>query len=239
MRALDPRRGEQRVEQVVTAQRDEAVGLHATTAPQHLLDRRAQVVIAHLAEHPAEPRERLDVALQERLLSLHRRSHAERRPRKARAHEEHVHRRRRTGQADLSLAPVNLRRLTRRVNLRHEHLPASPAQLATPLAHVIAHRRLGHTGAVLVNQTPPNPLRRVALLARRVAVGDQPPIDQLAIPAQLGRRHPHRHLPRRRHRRPKRLTHRAPMDPMTLSQRPDPQPLPLPVTPDLLEQLHS
>ena len=83
MRALQPDRREQRAEEVVRAHRDEPIGLHAPAALEDLLDRRAEVVIADLLEHPAEPRERLGVALEERLLRLDRRRHAERRARRS------------------------------------------------------------------------------------------------------------------------------------------------------------
>jgi hypothetical protein len=79
----------------------------------------------------------------------------------------------------------------------------------------------------------------VTLLARRVEIAHQPLVDQLAIRTQLRRRHPDRHLPGRRHRRPKRLLDSAPMHPVTNRKRANRQILPLAVAPDLLEQLHS
>ena len=58
-----------------------AAGSSATDySGQHLLDRRAQVVEADLREHAAEPLERLDLQLQERLLGLDKRRGTERRP---------------------------------------------------------------------------------------------------------------------------------------------------------------
>ena len=64
---------ELRREQIVRTQRDEPVRLDPAAALQHLLHRRAQVVEPDLREHAAEPFERLDVQLQERLLGLHQR----------------------------------------------------------------------------------------------------------------------------------------------------------------------
>jgi hypothetical protein len=54
-----PDRHEQRAEAVVRTHRDEHVGLHAPAILEELLDRRAEIVMADLFEHPAEPRERL------------------------------------------------------------------------------------------------------------------------------------------------------------------------------------
>jgi len=64
MRARDPGRREQRLKQVVRAQRDEAIGLHPPATLQHLLDRRGQVVVADLREHPVKPLERVRVTLE-------------------------------------------------------------------------------------------------------------------------------------------------------------------------------
>ena len=188
VRALDARRGELRHEQVVRAQRDEPVGLHAPPSLEDLLDRRAQVVEADLLEDAAEPLERLDVELQERLLGLDQRRLAERRARERRAHQEQMHPRRDASQLDLRLAPVDLRQHAGRVDLRDEHLADRPTHRALSRAHVVADRRLGNLGAVLVDQPPPDPLRRVALLARRLAIGLKPRVDQRAIRAKPRRR---------------------------------------------------
>ena len=239
VRAFDPRGGEDRVEQIVRAHRDKPIGLHAPAAAQHLLHRRAQVVIANLAEHATEPIERQHVPLQERLLSLHRRGHRERRTRETRPHMEQVHPGPRAREVDLGLAPVNLRRAGRRVDLRHEHLTDHQPELAAALADVITDRRLRDLNPVLVEQPPPDPLRRVPLLTRRQLVGDQPLIDHLAILAQLRRRPRHRCPLRRRDRRLQRLPDRPTMHAMLRRQRPDRQPVPIPIPSDLLEQLHS
>ena len=75
------------------------------------------------------------------------------------------------------LAPVDLGLHPRLVDLRHEHL-ARLAQLAPPHSDVLAHRALCHLRAVLVDQSPPDPPRRVTLLARRHPVGLKPLVDQ-------------------------------------------------------------
>jgi hypothetical protein len=65
MRARAAGAGESRFVQVVRAQRDEAVLLDAAAAAQHLLDRRAQVVVTDQREAASEEAERLHVRLQE------------------------------------------------------------------------------------------------------------------------------------------------------------------------------
>ena len=236
--ALDPRSRERRREQVVGAQRDEAVALDPTSALQDLLHRRGQVVVADLREHAAEPVERLDVQLEERLLRLDQRGLTERRPRERRAHKEQMNRRAHPRQVDLRLAPVDLRTHTRVVHLRHEHLPDRPAHRALPSTHVLPHRRLRDLGAVLVDQPPPDPPRGVTLLPRRHPIGLKPRVDQRPIRPQPRRRPTHRRTLRRRQRRSQRLPHRPPMNPIPLRQRPDRQPLPIAIPPDLLELLH-
>ncbi|MDQ3740467.1 MAG: hypothetical protein M3389_05930, partial [Actinomycetota bacterium] len=233
--ALKADRRKQGAEEVVRAHRDEAVRLDPAAALEDLLDGRAEVVVADLLEDPAKPVKRLGVTLEKRLLRLDRRGHAERRAREARAHEEQMHRRPGSGDVDVGLPPVDLGGDRGRVDLRHEHVPGHVTELAAALAHVIADRRLGDLGAVLVDEAPPNALRRVALLARRVDVGEQPRIDQLAIRTELRRRPRHRHATSRRQRRRKRRPDGAAMHPMALGERAQRQVLTLAITTDLLE----
>jgi hypothetical protein len=135
--------------------------------------------------------------------------------------------------------PVDLGSDRGRVDLRHEHIPCRVTELAPALAHVIADRRLGDLGAVLVDEAPPDALRRVALLARRVKISDQPRVDQLAIRAQLRRRPRHRRPLRRRQRRRKRRPDGPAVHAMALGQRAQRHVLALAITTDLLELFHS
>jgi hypothetical protein len=64
------------------------------------------------------------------------------------------------------------------VHLRHEHLLDRLAQLAPAATHVVAHRRLGDVGTLLLKEPLPDPFRRVPLLARRLPIRDQPLVDQ-------------------------------------------------------------
>jgi len=125
-----------------------------------------------------------------------------------------------------SRAKVNLRGDPGRVDLRHEHVPRGVPELAPTLAHMITHRRLRNLRAMLVDEPPPDPLGRVALLAGRLEVGDQPLVDQLAIRAELRRRPRHRRALGRRQRRLQRRPDRAAMHPVALGQRPQRQPPP-------------
>ena len=68
MGALSSGAGELRVEQVVRAQGDEAIGLDPPPSAQDLLDRRGEAVLADAVAHAAEEREGLDVGLEEGLL---------------------------------------------------------------------------------------------------------------------------------------------------------------------------
>jgi hypothetical protein len=237
VRTLQSGQRERRVEQVVRAQRDEAIGLLAPSPAQHQLDRRAQVVIADQREDTAKPRERLDVRFQKRLLRAAPKRHAERRAREARAQIEQLHRDLAAAQQHVRLTPVDLGLHPGLVDLRHEH-PTGLTELASPRGDVLAHRALGHLGAMLVDQPPPDPPRRVTLLARRRPIGLKPLVDQRPKRTQRRRRPTLRPLARRRQRRLQRLTHRPSMHPMALGERPDRQALAVMIPADLLEQLH-
>lgn len=144
---------------------DEAILLGAPPSAQHLLDRRPQVVVADEREDAAEEAERLDVRLKERLLRLPLEGHHERRARVAGPHEEEVDLAALAANLDDRLAPVDLGLDPRLVHPRHVHLVDRLAELAP--ANVVAHRPLGEFGALLVHEALPDPLRGVALLARR------------------------------------------------------------------------
>jgi hypothetical protein len=214
MGALKARRRELRAEQVMRAQRDETIRLDTPAAPQDPLDRRGQVVEANLLKDAAEPLERLDLALEERLLGLDQRRLTERRAREARAHEEQVHLRARPREVHMRLAPVDLSPDTGGVDLRDQHLPDRPTHRAPARAHIVTDRRLRDIGAVLIDQPPMDPFRAVTLLARRLAIGLKPRVDQRPIRTKLRRRPARRRALRRRHRRRQRLAHRPPMHPM-------------------------
>jgi hypothetical protein len=235
---LDPRDRELRLIEIVRTQRDKTIGLHTLTAAQHLLDSAREIVVAHQTEHPAEPVKRLHVSLQERLLGAVRERHRERRTGMAGTHVEQVDPRRGSSHPDLRLTPVDLALHARLMGLRHERLHALAALPASTM-HVFPDSAFSDISRVLIAQAFPDPLRGVALLARRVAVTLKPGIDQLPICPQLRRRPADRRPLDGRQRRGQRLTHRTAMNTVALRQRPDRQILPISVPPDLLERLHS
>ncbi len=96
------------------------------------------------------------------------------------------------------------------MGLGHHHLDRLDAEPPTSLGHVLAHRGLGHGGAVLVDQALPDAPRGVALLSGHSLVGHQPGVDDGLVGPEH-RRLALAHLPRRRPRRPQRLAHRGPV----------------------------
>ncbi|MEJ7786756.1 MAG: hypothetical protein WKF96_18290, partial [Solirubrobacteraceae bacterium] len=96
-----------------------------------------------------------------------------------------VHPRPRAGQLDVGLTPIDLRGHAGRMDLRDEHLATRVAELPAPPADVVTDRPLGDIDAVLIDQPLPHALGRVALLARRHKIGDQPPVDDLPDAASL------------------------------------------------------
>jgi hypothetical protein len=180
MGALDPDQGEERLKQVVRAQRDEPLVLDPAPALQRLLRRRRQVVVLDRREHAAIPVQGVHVPLNERLLALGLKRHHEARPREARAHQEQPDHRRDPGDHHRRLAPVDLGGHTGVVHLRAERLSRQPQHPAA-LANVITNRRLRHHSTVLLHQAIVDPLRGVPLLTRRRPVRDQDLIDPLPI----------------------------------------------------------
>ena len=240
MRAFLARAREARFVEVVRAQRDEAIGLDAPAALQHLHDRRAEVVVSHHAERAAEELERRHVPLQERLLRLtHMRLH-EAAAREARPHQEQEHPGQNAGDHHGRLAPVDLGLRARLRAQRHEHLIDQHPERLAPFAHIAAHLPLGHLDAMLVAQPLPDPLGGVPLLARRrpdrpqatsrSARATRPTSAPAAPPAACahggsGDSNAWRTV--------------AAMHTVPARERVDRQPLKLTVSADLLEQLHS
>ena len=229
---------EEGVEEVVRAQGDEAVRLLAAAAAQDLLHRRGEIVVADRAKDAAEEAEGLDVPLEEGLLRVALEAGHEGGARVGGAQEEEPDTQPPTPDLDLGLAPVDLGLLAGQVYLGNEGPGERLAELTTATADVLAHRRLGDVGSVLSEEALPDPLGRVALLPGRLAVGEEPLVDERPVGPKLRRRPARRALPRRRERRSERLADSAAVDAKALRERPDRQPLSVAITPDLLEQLH-
>ena len=142
VRALDARRRELRLEQVVRAQRDEPVGLDPPAALQHLLDRRASGCRSgsrantppnHSNAWTCPSRNACWVSTSDAWQNAAPEKHARI---TNRCTVDRLAR-----EIDLGLAPVDLGLRARRVDLRHEHLPDRPAQRALARAHVSTDRR--------------------------------------------------------------------------------------------------
>ncbi len=239
MGALLAAAGELRGEQVVGAQRHEAVRLHPAAAFQHFCHGGAQIVVADGLKDAAEELKGADVALQEGLLGLAPEGLHEAGPREAGAHQEEVDGAALAAQADLGLAPVDLGLGGRVVDQRHESFVDQDAELGPALAHVAADLALGYLRAVLVDQPFIDAVGGMSLLGRRLAVGDQPSIDRLPVRAQRRCRSPSRLLSRRRQRRLQRLAHGAAVNAVALGQGADGRSFSIVVSAYLLEQLHS
>ena len=237
MRARDAGLAEEAVEAVVRAQRGEALALDAVASGEHPRHGRLEVVVADPPRHPAEAPEGYCVALEERLLALAREAHVNRPPRVREPHQEHRELGQHAVQPDADPAEVDLRFLARRVRLGDRHGHAPGLELAAQAADEGAHRRLGDGGAALVHEPLPDPPRRVALLARRAQVGEEPRADRRAVRAEL-RRRAGDVLARRRQRRLQRLPYRAPVHVVAARQATDGYAILAPVPSDMLKQLH-
>ena len=237
MRARDAGLAEERVEAEVRAQCGEAVALDAVASGEHPRHGRLEIVVADPPRHPAEALEGDHVALEERLLALAREADVDGAPRVGEPHDEHRQLGQHAVEPDADPAEVDLRFLARRMQLGDRHRHPAGLELAAHAADVGAHRRLGDGRAAFVDEALPDPSRRVALLARRAQVGDQPLADRRAVRTEPRRRRGCR-LARRRQRRPQRLSHRAPVHAVAARQSANRRaPLTL-VSPDMLEQLH-
>jgi len=220
-------------------QRDEPVGLDAIASLQHPRHCGPEVVVADPAGHTTEVLERGDMPCEERFLGLVAVGDVERLPATREPHHEHPYLHRDAGEEDLELAEVDLGLSTGRMLLADEDLSVHDPQLDPTQTHVARHAHLGHDRAVLGDQPLPDPPSSVSLLLRGLLVRDQPAIDDL--PPRIDRRpRPRRiHLPRWRHRRGERLTHRAAVHPVSVRELTDRHLLVPPITADLLEQPHS
>jgi len=143
------------------------------------------------------------------------------------------------GNPGIELAEVDLGLRAGLMGLRDAHLNLHQVELDPAAGHVPGHGHLRQCGAVLGHQPLPHPPGGVPLLSMRVLVRNQPSVDHTG--PRVGRRPGPRYvlLTRWRQRRRQRLSHRPPVDPMSLGQLPNRQGLNAAVAPDLLEQLHS
>ena len=210
--------------------------------PQHPGHGRGQVVVPDLpGRDAAQDGERVHVAFQEGLLPAGRRHQVHGLAGIRHPEREQVALDQHPGQPHPQLPEVDLGLHARRVMLRDEHLRRAAALLDADLrpapGHVIADGPVRHVpGPVLIQQPGVDPGRRVPLLARRVQVRPQPPVDHRLERLQPGRP-PLRRLARVRLGVRQRFPHQPPVHPVLARQRPHRQ-APVPrITPDQLEQL--
>jgi hypothetical protein len=95
------------------------------------------------------------------------------------------------GQAHRHVAEVELRLAARQVGLRHECLcrgfARSCEDLRLPVRDVASHHRVGHLGAVVLDEPVEDPGDRMALLARRIEVRPQHLVDHRLLRIQCRR----------------------------------------------------
>lgn len=229
---------EERLIEVVGAQRHEAVGFDPPAAAQDLDHGGLEVVVADFGRYAAEEGEGVGVALQERLLGLvgeglHIGGAGVREP-----HQEELGLDQLSSHPNLRLAPVDLGLRAGIVGLGDVALDPQ-AELSPAGGDVLAHGSLGDPCALLDDQPLPDALGGVALLGRRLPVALEPLVDQVVVGAEDRRRPPRGLLARRWQRRLQGLAHRSTVDPMPPRELADREPLPITVTANLLEQLHS
>lgn len=231
---------EERLEPVVRTQRDEPFVLGAVTARQDLRSCGLQVVVADQTGHTVEAFERPDVRVGERLLGFVDIGAVERVRGERQPHREQVQRDGLAADHRVELAPIDLALSARQPGLRDEHLHRRAnlsGDLGADAGHDRPALRLGDQHTLLLGKAIPDPLRGVALLARRVAIRHQHLSDP-AVPRPRQRCRAHGDLPGRRLRRRQRGAHLPTMHPEPGRQRPDGQPLITTNKPDLLVQLH-
>ena len=144
------------------------------------------IIAAEQSKHAAEVSKGELVRFQECLLCRMRVSPMERRPAGHRSHSEHLHPGSLVTEIDPGFIPVDLSFLGPAVTLRHKRLPPQQTQLASALAHMVAHRQLCDRDVREFRQdaaieTPCG----VPLLARRLMIRRQNAINECRDPAQL------------------------------------------------------
>src|SRR5579871_933860 len=174
-----PRRAELRFESPVRAESDEPHRLLPLMAAQDFLYRTPQIVVAQHAEDSAKIGECQLVRFQERLLVGMRIGSMKGASARHAAHAELV------GLAPLpvelhpSFIPVHLPFAAPSVRLRHKSLPPQQTHGGSSFTHVPSHRGFGYLHfCPLPTQSRKDAVRGVPLLARRLAVALQDPIDK-------------------------------------------------------------
>ncbi len=224
----DPRPRELRLEQVVRAQRDEPVGLDPAAAPAAPASPPSSGCRSGSAANTPPNHSNASTCPSRNACCVCalRTPHTNAAPENQARITNRYTVRRCTRDQTTSASPQSTSAST--PGLVH-HAARTPRRAARPARRrrrrtYSPHLSLSATSApVLVDEPPPDPLRRMTLLARRLPIrpqatrrsapGTRPASAPAAPPAPL----------RRRQRRRQRLPHRPPMHPMPLRQRPDRQ----------------
>ena len=179
MRALDSRLAIERVEPVVRVEQHPAFILGPPPAPaiDHRRHRGRQVVVFDvLGRDSADRLERVDVSLEERLLTLRRVDPVNRFPRVGKPEREHVALRLHAGEHHPNLPEIDLRFGARRMLLRDENLQISPdlrVNLGASAPDIIADSRVRQLDCTMLLSKPSQDAPgRVTLLSRRRRVLD-------------------------------------------------------------------
>jgi hypothetical protein len=170
----------------VRAEGDDPLGFHSLLSAQNLLHRGAQVVVAQSPEYAFEIRERQLVRLRKCLLGgvgvrtvkSVSRCHA--------PHCEELRVACFASQFRRRFEPVDLRFLAPAIALRHEHFRAFQSHLAPAQRHIPPYCLLRDRNfRALVTQPRPDAMRGMPLLARRLEIALQHPLDRLPRQIQL------------------------------------------------------
>ncbi|HEX8868836.1 MAG TPA: hypothetical protein VF821_24460 [Lentzea sp.] len=192
--AVDAGLAVERLEIKVRTERGPPLGLHPLPLEaEHLGGRGPQVVVAHLAgRHPAQHRQRVDMPLEEGLLTAGGGD-----PVNCLAGEGHAESEQEAGhliapQPHRDLAEVDLRLHPGTVGLRHEDVhrptPGVNPDLRFAGHDVTANNLVRHVDhPVLVDQPAEDPLHRVPLFTGRVKVSSQDRVDDRLERIQLRR----------------------------------------------------
>jgi len=177
MGAVDPRWAEDRVKAVMGPKPNEPLVLEPVPSPHHLYDGRLQVVIANYPRQTAEVLKGAQVPVDEGLLGLVGIDVVEGPPRGTEPHDEHVADDEGAVQVEAHISEVHLRLAAETMGLGHHHLGPRDGLVGLRQPHVAANRGLGHVGAVLLYETLPDSVCRVALFSWSGLVVSQPLLD--------------------------------------------------------------
>ena len=223
----------------MAAQRGEPFGLGAVTPFEDPDHRRLEVVVPNPARHTPEVFKGQHVALQECFLRLGGERDVKRFARVRESHHEHPALHDQPSDRGVELAEVDLSLRARQMGLRDRHLPGLQPELHPATGDMTRHRHLRARGLVLGDEALPDAAGGVALLARRVLIGEEPGIDHWRpfVDRWAGPRRVL--LPRRWDRVGECLAHRPTVHLVSFGELADRRLVEPPVLPDVLEQFHA